>query len=227
MKEHVAQRKGRTLGRVGLMMTLWLDPSAQQRSAWQAVLEVADRFGPWSGLQQAGWWTSTAVSDSGWFSTMGLNSADPELAQDSADALLEALHDSATNPPNLRTLAAATTPKSGLFELALGSGPANESAWSAPLPWLMYANVPPQGGGVAGFVRIHADPGAVDDEGFVDVGTAASFSSFLRAAVGVLPVLHGTAGFGLQLPLSFRHFRMNLFDAVALYPLVERFSTLR
>jgi hypothetical protein len=180
-------------------------------------LRAASAFAALAGPRLA-WWSSTARDEASWLSTMAINSSDEGLSEDSADALLSALHDVAHEPfPALQLAREASPDQPLLLEVALGSSTIDNSAWADVLDWMFYANVPVEQAEVAGFIRVHIPAHAMHG----NQDGAQWLRTFMRACVDVMPVLHGTAGWSLQLPLSYRYFHANMYAAVALFDVVK------
>ncbi len=205
--------EGHVVGRVGLQMTLWLDPARPQADVWRGIVRAAGVFAA-RAAGRLGWWSSTAHDDVSWLSTMSINSLDEDLSSDSAEALRAVLQPIDGDLARaLAQLGDASKLDSAMLELVLGGNPAQSDAWQGVMGWMFYANVPVQDSEVAGFVRVHLPLET-------DAGTT-WLREFMRACVQALPVLHGTGGWGVQLPLSFRFFQVNLYASTALFELVQ------
>jgi hypothetical protein len=223
MIENEIRYKDQLCARVGLTMTLWLQPNALQAQVWPALLRAAQAFAQ-STQGQLQWHSCSLGQEVDWLSTMAMQSSEPDLVTEAADLLAESLRHMDEQPFNTIDLMIEEE-QSMLLDIALGSDWLDGQPWREPQSLLFYANLPPAGSDVSGFIRVHLPIGESESDSATTVN-AQALESFMRACLQSLPVLHGTAGFGLQLPLNFRFFQANLFHAIALHPAVQSYCGL-
>lgn len=210
--------KDQLCGRIGLVMTLWLQPNAPQAQVWPALLRAAQAFAK-SSLGQLQWHSCSLGQDVNWLATIAMQSSEPDWVTESADLLSESLRRMPEHAFDI-SLLQMEDETSELLDLALGADWLEGQPWLQPQTLLFYANLPPVGSDVSGFIRVHLPMGELEDD-LLTQSNGQVLEAFMRACMESLPVLHGTAGFGLQLPLSFRFFEANLFHAVALHPVIH------
>lgn len=222
---------GQVIGRLGLVMTLWLDRSVDQARTRQSLTRLAEQFATTSLAGRPAWWFSSAESGISWQHTLGINGIDADLAQSSEDELLESLKSLRVSPPKWPTL--LTQPVRGDlapvgFEIVMGEGSTNAAAWQVAHNALFYAavgSVVSAGALPIDCVRVHLPMDrSVTGTGDVHVTALERLRALMTTYLEALSILHGTAGFAVQLPLNFGYFHMNLDAAIALNPLASGFA---
>lgn len=203
------------VGRIGLQATLWLRPTARDE-AWPALWQLAKNFVNQLG-QHLFWWSSSSVGDARRSTATYLDGNDKNLSQDTEDDLQNGTklffdHAFPSACPPLPVEA---------VDIAMGSGDSLEDAWRTALPLLFYANLPEKGSSLGGFVRIHL-PWAVG----ISREKLLLIERFMRATGNLLMPLHGTVGWGVQLPLRPGLFAWELEAAIKLYPWIKQFPGL-
>jgi hypothetical protein len=188
--------KDQLRARVGLMMTLWLQPNAEPTQVWPAILRAAQAFAQ-TAAGQLSWHSCSLGQEVNWLATMAMQSSEPGLVEESADLLSESLRRINAHPFDASSLQIQDQ-TTELLDMALGSDWLEGQPWLEPQGLLLYASLPPAGADVSGFIRVHLPMGELESDELTATN-AHALEVFMRACLQSLPVLHGTAGFELSL----------------------------